>query len=97
MSLRKLFYEQLGNGEHLVTVARRDGSQYLALVNIKSKSNVCLTKKPEQNDMYTATYKVDDDRIERVVSTFVYAFKNNPELMCKFEGVPVKLIAFPQK
>lgn len=78
-------------GQTCVTIERRDGSQYIALVEIGKRGKVSIIKKPDAEDMYSSWYTVKGN--ETKVGTVIVWGARDPELMSLFDN-PVKTISF---
>lgn len=89
------FDSGLGVGVHPVTIARRDGSEYPALVEIKARGKIYLIRKPTESDMYTSWYLIRGDLAVPTLSTIVWGARD-PALLQRFDN-PVATIRFPAK
>lgn len=76
-----------------VTIQRRDGSQYSALVQIGPRGSVHVIRKPEPEDMYTGWYRVKGDTITAGGGVVVWGARN-PEMLRQFDN-PVTLVVIP--
>lgn len=73
-----------------VTVQRRDGSRYDALVEITLRGVVRLIPKPGPEDMYTGWYRVKGNTWKPDSGA------RNPEWLRQFDN-PVTLVVMPQE
>lgn len=78
-----------------VTIQRRDGSRYDALVEITLRGVVRLIPKPEPEDMYTGWYRVKGSTWKPVSGVVVWGARN-PEWLRKFDN-PVTVVVLPQE
>ena len=79
------FDSGLSIGQHCVTVYRRDGSCYVALVDISSRGVVKLIQKPRDDQMYTSWHRVKGDAVEQTGATIVWGARN-PEMLALFDN-----------
>lgn len=89
------FDSGLSVGMHPVTIVRRDGSEYPALVEIKTRGAVYLIRKPAESDMYTSWHRVTGDAAVPSRGTIVWGARD-PALLKRFDN-PVATIRFPAK
>ena len=78
-----------------VTVQRRDGSRYDALVEITLRGVVRLMPKPGPEDMYTDWYRFKGNTWKLDSSVVVWGARN-PEWLRQFDS-PVALVVIPQE
>lgn len=79
-------------GTHPVTIRRRDGSEYAALVDITVRGTVRILPKPGKGDMYTSWHKLKGDTCTQDGGTIVWGARD-PELLRLFDN-PVTTISF---
>lgn len=71
-------------GRTPVTMERRDGSRYPALIEIGPRGSVHLLPAPTESDMYTSWRKITGDTM-KVERTIVWGARD-PTLMREFEN-----------
>lgn len=89
------FDSGLSIGVHPVTIARRDGSEYSALVEVKARGAVYLMRKPDEGDMYTSWHRITGNDATPKGGVIVWGARD-PELLKRFDN-PVATIRFPAK
>lgn len=80
-------------GKTPVTIERKDGSRYTALVEISSRGTVHLIQKPEEGDMYTSWYRIKGNSADIKPGGVVVWAARNPEFLKEFDN-PETLISF---
>lgn len=87
------FGSGLAIGRTPVTIQRRDGSQYSAVVEISIRGVVRLIRKPDQGDMYTSWHRITGDSVKAEGAPIVWGVRD-PDLLKMFDN-PVKVIIIP--
>lgn len=78
------FDSGLSIGQHCVTVVRRDGSGYTALIDISPRGVVKLIQKPRDDQMYTSWHRIKGDEVTQTGATIVWGARN-PEMLAAFD------------
>lgn len=87
------FHSGLPIGRTPVTIQRRDGSQYDALVDISPRGIVRILPKPGPGDMYTGWHRVKGDTTKPDGGVIVWGARD-PELMHRFDN-PKTVVVLP--
>lgn len=77
-----------------VTIQRRDGSRYDAVIEISPRGVVRIMPKPGPGDMYTSWHRVRGDRVSPEGAPIVWGARD-PELMRRFDN-PTTLVVIPR-
>lgn len=88
------FDSGLAIGTTPVTIERRDGSRYDALVDITARGVVRILRKPEAGDMYSSWHRVKGDTVVAEGAPIVWGVRDH-ELLQRFCN-PVKVIVIPK-
>lgn len=80
-------------GRTPVTIQRRDGSRYNAMVEITSRGVVRILPKPGPGDMYTSWHRVKGDSVRAEGAPIVWAVRDQ-ELLRQFDN-PTTVVVIP--
>lgn len=87
------FDSGLSIGTSPVTIQRRDGSQYGALVQISQRGVVHVIAKPRDDQMYTGWHRVTGDYFQPSGGVVVWGARD-PEWIKKFDN-PLAVVVIP--